>query len=1348
MSFLKSVDLRPIPLVEEFGLDPVGLAIGQGPQALEIVIARSNTQPTTNTLKDLWKKRRSNRATPVLCVVIYGDKAALIGPSGEEPPIHRDVDAGFVEQLCLKALSEPDRHMATRFILDLLPDIDKAIPGLRNEGLFATHELTYGVPKRSDWQRSKKKSQEIASKNGSEIIKALGFNIVQTTGPISILQHEGKKSALALFLNRNESMDSINDRFSNRTPVSYALARAEQERLPYLISIRERTLRLYPVASGVGIGNKGLTETYIELDLDLLSPENAGYLWLLFSGEAISPSGTLEDILDRSKDYAIALSTRLRQRVYSDVIPRFAEGIARARNLVTPSADELDITYRMSLTLLFRLLFIAYAEDKELLPYRTNELYKKRSLKDKAHELLKIGISGGEFSQGNTYWNDVWNLFDAINHGKPEWSIPEYNGGLFSNDQEISDAGHQLQKIELPDNKFGPPLTNLLVDESAEGQGPVDFRSLGVREFGTIYEGLLESELSIAETNLTTDADGFYIPVNDSEDAIVRKGEIYLHNSSGARKSSGTYFTKSFAVEHLLDHALDPALTSHIEKLNSLEDSKAGELFFDFRVADIAMGSGHFLVAAIDRIEKRLSDFLAERPLPQVIDELSRLRAVALTQLKELGGEYEIDDNQLLRRQIARHCIFGVDLNPMAVDLAKLSIWIHTFVPGLPLSLLDYNLIVGNSLVGIATLGEATDVLSGEKSPLFAFEAKKLLGDAEKAMLKFGRIADANAAEIAAAKKAYGEAMEELKAPSALFDILTAARINEDLHKEIESGQAIRWTNNMEKLPNSDDHNKAKAILKAVPPLHFPLAFPQVFLRENPGFDVILGNPPWEEIKPEEHRFWFRYVPGIRGFSQQRREEIVQEMHNKRPDLVSRFHQERDQKLLVKKAVTSGDYPGMETGDPDLYKGFIWRFWHLIRYQSGTLGVVLPRSVFNAKGGADFRKAVFETGVINNLTFLLNNKQWIFDDVHPQYTIALFSMQKEKPGDDSTIPINGPFSNIKSFIKNKDIDPTRFLISDVLGWTDTAALPLLPDENSPPAFAQLRKAPRLDLNDGVSWRARPYRELDATKDKVIELNRKKIQLMIFTEDQPEGTWPIFKGESFDIWKSDTGIYYAWADPDKAKARIQAKREWGNKSKRSAFNEFSDGYIEDPDNLSCNRVRIAFRNVTNRTNTRTIIVSSVPSKIFITNAAPYFLWPRGDEKDQAYLLGIMSSLSLDWYARRFVEINVNYHILNPFPVPRPPREDPLWQRVVQLSGRLGSPDERFSEWAKVVEVECGPVDPAKKQDMIHELDAVVAHLYGLSGDQLAHIFETFHEGWDFTDRLEKTLIHFNDWGKRI
>ena len=153
---------------------------------------------------------------------------------------------------------------------------------------------------------------------------------------------------------------------------------------------------------------------------------------------------------------------------------------------------------------------------------------------------------------------------------------------------------------------------------------------------------------------------------------------------------------------------------------------------------------------------------------------------------------------------------------------------------------------------------------------------------------------------------------------------------------------------------------------------------------------------------------------------------------------------------------------------------------------------------------------------------------------------------------------------------------------------------------------------------------------------------------------------------------------------------------------------------------------------------------LPPQTFVTNHGPYFLFPRGTKNDECYLLGVLSSVPLDWYARRFVEVNLNFFIIEPFPIPRPDSNNPLRKRVVELAGRLACPDDRFADWAKDVGVECGPLEEDEKQDMIHELDAVVAHLYGLTQDHLSHIFETFHEGWDYHARLDATLEHFTQW----
>ena len=193
-------------------------------------------------------------------------------------------------------------------------------------------------------------------------------------------------------------------------------------------------------------------------------------------------------------------------------------------------------------------------------------------------------------------------------------------------------------------------------------------------------------------------------------------------------------------------------------------------------------------------------------------------------------------------------------------------------------------------------------------------------------------------------------------------------------------------------------------------------------------------------------------------------------------------------------------------------------------------------------------------------------------------------------------------------------------------WTDTAALPLLPSDDSVEVFAQLRKAPRLDLNDLRTWRARPHTELHATNDK---------KLMRLTDNPPKGFWPIFGGQSFDIWDTDTGSYYAWGDPEKVMKALHTKQIRSSRLARSAFNEFPAAWIRDSKSLPCLHPRIAFRDVTRSTDTRTLRAALLPPNVFLTNKAPHFLWPRGDERDQSYLLGVICSLPLDWYARRFV-----------------------------------------------------------------------------------------------------------------
>ena len=1334
-TFLEGVPLRRVTLADRWPFTPIGLALGTGTSALEVLVASHERAPSAQDLRSAWKARHGGRAAPLLLIVLYDNKAALCGPAGDDPPARLDLDLGQVDRICREALAESDRHAALRALRDSLPALDTELGGLRNEGFLASHELRAGARQRADWRDAAAKATRILDRKGPDLLKALGFHIERCDRVTSILLSKDREVAVAVLLNRDESPELQAGRFADLSPISYALSVADRKNLPYVVIQHGAKVRVYPARVGVGVGRRGRTETYVECHAGLLRDDNAALLWLLCSADALSPGGSLDELLAASSRFSGDLAAELRERIYLSVVPKIAQGLVAARQLKKPTTQDLHDTYEMALVVLFRLLFIAYAEDKDLLPYRWNGLYQRRSLKTKAQEILELTRAGQAFDEGDGLWDEVYRLFRAVDVGNREWGVPPYDGGLFTEDPDVSRVGALLAPLRLPNTILGPALRDLLLVTADDSLGPVDFRSLGVREFGTIYEGLLESELAVAETDLAVDKAGLYRPCRKGETPLVPKGDIYLHNASGARKSSGAYFTKQFAVEHLLERALEPALADHLARLDGVSDEEAGDKFFDFRVADIAMGSGHFLVAAIDHVEKAFSGYLARRKLPIVMAELATLRAAATSALGSLAEQVEIEDTQLLRRLIARRCIYGVDVNPTSVQLARLAVWVHTFVPGLPLSLLDHGLVTGNSLVGVGRLDEVLTRLQEEKLEGWIGHPNEYLENAAEPLRQLARIADASVADIGRARRAAEAAAEHVRPLAAICDVMTHARIE---GREMFERPRTTWKDDRSLLLRTREYEAARRSLAPLQPFHFPVAFPEVFLRSRPGFDVIVGNPPWQEATLEEDAFWARHSPGIRGLPQREQESAKARLRRERPDLLSIYEREVATASGLRAALVAGQYEGMGTGDPDLYKAFCWRFWTLVAEVGGRVGVVLPRSAFGAKGSAAFREEVFSHADSVDVTMLLNTKEWLFDGVHEQYAVGLVAVARAA-ATRTPVALRGPYPSLERYTGGIVREPTIFYGEDIRSWNDTASLPLLPTDESVEVFSRLRASPQLGLNDGRTWRARPQTELHATNDKEL--------MDLKSKERPVGFWPVFKGESFELWTPDTGTYYAWADPKRVIPELEATRKRGGRNKRSPFSEFDDRWRNDPTTMPCQHARIAFRDVTNRLNERTTIAALLPPNVLLGNQAPYPLWPRGDARDAAFLLGLLSSLALDWYARRFVERHLNFFILNPFPIPRPTATDPRWKRVVELAGRLACPDARFANWAKSVGVECGPLRDDVKLDMIHELDAVVAHLYNLDEKHLTHIFETFHEGWDFELRLKETRKHFREWKRR-
>ncbi|MDE0581278.1 MAG: hypothetical protein OXI29_15565 [bacterium] len=245
------------------------------------------------------------------------------------------------------------------------------------------------------------------------------------------------------------------------------------------------------------------------------------------------------------------------------------------------------------------------------------------------------------------------------------------------------------------------------------------------------------------------------------------------------------------------------------------------------------------------------------------------------------------------------------------------------------------------------------------------------------------------------------------------------------------------------------------------------------------------------------------------------------------------------------------------------------------------------------------------------------------------------------------------------------------------------------------------------------------------------------------------TWPVYNGTSFNLWDPDTKVYYDSADGQSMIAILRKKRLSQRRTKSSAFSEQDESITDDPATLPCLNPRIAFRDVARATDSRTLITALVPGNRVLVHKAPYLLQIEGTVADETYVLGVLSSMPCDWQARRTIELVMSFGQLNQLSIPDPGEGHPVRDRVVEIAGRLAAVDERFVEWAGEVGVQIGSANKESiKHDLVCELDACVAFLYGLDEDDLAVVYETFSETVDYSERHAAVLAHFRKLHERF
>jgi hypothetical protein len=700
------------------------------------------------------------------------------------------------------------------------------------------------------------------------------------------------------------------------------------------------------------------------------------YWWLFlrpaaFQSTAVGQWCWLDDVLLGSREYAKRLGDRLKERVFLTIFPHLAHGFLEDRKqrlglAKLPTEEELADIFEGTLTFLYRLLFLLYAESRDLLPIREAP-YQAASLKKIKDEIAdKAGVAESEVTERlrKVYATKEAGLFDrlqklfvAMDKGDPILNVPTYNGGLFNTtllplppggrgdagegerrDQRIA---RFLQEHKIPDRYLALAIDHLARDQDERTLALVfiDYKSLEVRHLGSIYEGLLEYKLIVAVEDLTTRADKkgeTYIPLSQTKpkrgkpaDVVVKKNEVYLSNDKAERKASGSYYTPDPIVEYIVTQTVGLVLEEKLQALrpefrkvrktfdNELQKAKAYpppdvrsekmnhrqwaglqtynthkdlvEQLFDLQLLDPAMGSGHFLVEVVDFVTDNLLKFLNQFPINPVNFALDRTRQNILESLSEQGVTVDpakLTDINLLKRHVLKRCVYGVDINPMAVELAKVSLWLDAFTLGAPLNFLDHHLRSGNSLVGAtfeglrAALGH-TVKSQGENrqmKSLFRLPDEPLLR-AIHHVLAVNRSADASASDVKESTREYQEARDELSGYRIVFDLLVARYFGlERVEDILLTGHDLEYDSRDKFLASLESDTHRKMALQATDLadrrgwnfFHWELEFPEVFFGfadanrrrlqhkneiapGSAGFDAVIGNPPYvrmELIKP------------------------------------------------------------------------------------------------------------------------------------------------------------------------------------------------------------------------------------------------------------------------------------------------------------------------------------------------------------------------------------------------------------------------------------------------------------------------------------------------------------------
>lgn len=1055
--------------------------------------------------------------------------------------------------------------------------------------------------------------------------------------------------------------------------------------------------------------NASLTRpAWIEVDLGAIFREEmfADFTawWLLTHATRFGAAGapTSDSALEEWRAEGLKQGETARADLYKNVRQALAElgqGAVEANPALRKQLVDqttLHAFFEELLRTAYRLIFLAVAEDRDLLhPGRVSQ---------EARTLYRDSYSFGFWRErarrrvARDTHHDAWEAMKItianLEHGQELLGLPAL-GGLFA-----AGATLMMNEAKISNRRFLNALFYLGFIMRNGATHRINWRDLKTEELGSVYEGLLEITPQLGTND-----------VFDLDDSA----------HGNARKTSGSYYTPDSLVETLLDSALDPVLQKAEDEADTPERKIAAIL--DLKVIDPACGSGHFLLGAARRMA----------------DRVAKLR-------NEDAGK---EETQAALRDVVSRCIHGVDRNPMAVELAKVALWIESVSPGKPLGFLDGNIRCGDALLGVFDLDALEQGIPDEAYKPLAGDNQ----DAAKHYLKVNR--DAKAGQGAFDFAGGGGAMPPAKLAANLSVI---RRMPEDTVGQVEKKREAyaAWSHDPARqatqvacdlymaaflLPktevpagfvtglvpttadvrlqlagqqiNSQLYAATQKVSEDARLLHWPLAFPDVMI-ERGGFDVVLGNPPWDTMSPDVKEFFSAYEPEIRFMSPNDQKQRLDELLES-DELASAWEAEKSRLYRTANFLRRGERftlfaeGNLGKGDFNVYRMFVEFAFRGVR-PGGVAAQIVPENFYNGANAAALRQFAFERMHLLTLITLENTRR-VWFDIHAAQKFCLYAAAS---GGATTI-IPAAFG-INSEAKLADLpEPLPFQI------------PLsLVHELSPAALAIAEFADPRDVAIARKMHARLPSFGAAIAGASDRIYMAEIHMGndrgLFCEDAD--AIPLFEGrmvEAFDYrakgylggrGRKSEWISLAFGDPVKA---IQP--QWF--------------VLEDnvPEKLKdrWNDYRIGFCDVASPSNSRALVAAMIPPGVLCGDKVPTLSFSPSSDELSLLWLGLANSFALDFLARQKVALKMSYTVVDSLPLPRRYHGTAVEQAIASRAARLSCSGKEMaalrarlpSSWFNSPPAD----DPATRQLLRAELDVLVARdFFGLTRDEMRYLLD--------------------------